>query len=79
MTAIDRNNELLEQLNKKQSLPYRFLAGLFAGLGATLGLTLVLTLVGYLIGQLQATPIIGGWISGIINEAISNTNIQSIY
>lgn len=77
MTAIDKNNKLLEQLNKKQSLPYRFLAGLFTGLGATVGLAIVLTLIGYLIGQLQPIPIIGSWVSGIVNEA--TPNIQSIY
>lgn len=72
---LKQNNELLEKLIKRHSFPYRFVAGLFSGLGATIGLALVITLIGYILSRIQPIPIIGSWLSDIINEALGN--IQS--
>lgn len=72
---LERTNELLEKINKKSSLGYRFLAGLIQALGATVGLALVLAILGYFISKIELIPIIGGWVSDIINQAMSGVNL----
>jgi len=73
---IQENNKLLAKLVKRQSLPYRFLAGLMYGLGATLGVALIFALIGFILSKLQVIPIVGGFLSNILNEAIKNINYQ---
>lgn len=73
---IEKNNELLEKLVKKQTLPYRFLAGLLYGLGATLGVAVIFAIFGFIVSKIQVAPIIGDFLSSILNEALKNINYQ---
>lgn len=75
---LDRTNELLEKLLKRSSLGYRFAQGLAQTLGATIGLTILFAIIGYLLSSLELVPLIGGWLSDVINDAVSKTSLQQL-
>lgn len=71
---LKRNNELLEKLISKNSLFNRFIGGFFQALGATLGLAAFITIASYFLSQIELVPILGKFISEVINNAISNVD-----
>lgn len=77
-SALTENNELLKKLIKTKSLSYRFLMGLAYGLGATLGVAVLLAIVGFILSKIQLVPVIGGWLSEVINAALSNVDYQPL-
>lgn len=76
--ALQENNELLRKLVKQQRLRYRFFAGMVYAAGSIVGVTLIVLLLGYLLGLLEPIPVIGGWLSGIINEALQGINTEQL-
>ncbi|GEM_PF-4409268 len=69
----------LSKMYKRESLPYSFFRGIFAGLGTALGATLILGLLGYFLSRIELIPLIGGWLAGIINEAIGGITPPNVY
>lgn len=78
MDNLARNNELLEKLIKKSSPMNRFSAGFFQALGATVGLAIFLAISGYLISRVELVPLIGSWLSQIIEETLNNINSSEL-
>lgn len=74
MEDLNKTNELLEKIYKRLSPGHRFLSGLLQSLGATVGLAIFLAFIGYLLSRIELVPLIGGWLSDVANEAISNVN-----
>jgi len=72
---LKETNELLTELIKTRSLWYRFLSGLLQALGATLGLAIIIAILAFTISKIQLIPIIGGWLSQVVNEALSNVKL----
>lgn len=62
MPKADRVNRSMKKL-----FINNFVGGIAWGLGVTVGLTLVLAIVGFFIGQLDYVPIIGTFVSDIVN------------
>lgn len=72
---LEETNALLAKLVKRTSLAHRFLAGLIYSLGATLGFAIFLSIIGFSLSRIEVIPIIGGFISDIINNAASNIEL----
>lgn len=62
-----RSERYLQMIeNRKKFLFYNFLAGIARGLGFALGTTVILGLIIWLLSQLITIPVLGAWISQII-------------
>lgn len=70
--ADGANKYLQPYKNKKQIMFDNFLGGLFWSLGTFVGLTILVGAAGYFIAKIDFIPIIGGWMSQIVQEATSN-------
>lgn len=59
--------------SKRQIMFDNFLGGLFWSLGTFVGLTILVGISGYFISKIDLIPIIGGWMSQIVQETVNNT------
>jgi len=62
----------MEKKSLKHELFVKFLQGIAFGLGTTIGVSVVLTLLGFLIKQVNLIPVIGGFVSQILNFVLQN-------
>jgi len=74
---VETTNQLLQKLIKRRSLFHSFALGLLHSLGATVGLAVVLALIAFILSKIELVPLIGGWLSQIIDEALSNVKVDS--
>lgn len=58
--------------NRKKFLFYNFLSGVVRGVGFTLGTGIILGLILWILSQLITIPIIGEWVSSLINYIQEN-------
>lgn len=58
--------------NRKKFLFYNFLSGITRGVGFALGTTLVLGLIFWILSELTSIPLLGDWITRIINYIQEN-------
>jgi hypothetical protein len=64
-------------LKKRQIIVNNFIGGLFWALGATVGLSIVITILGIVAHMIDVVPIIGTFISQIINFILAtNPHLQ---
>lgn len=69
----DGANKYLQPYKSKRQIMFdNFLGGLFWSLGTFVGLTILVGISGYFISKIDLIPIIGGWMSQIVQEATSN-------
>lgn len=74
---LKENNRLLQELINSRKYHRRFIAGLVYGLGATVGVAVVLGIFAFIVSRIELIPIIGEWLSRVVNEALVNINYQS--
>lgn len=53
--------------NPRRVLTINFLAGLARGLGLTVGTAIILGMIGYILGQFISMPVIGEYISNLLD------------
>lgn len=56
-------------LSRRQIIVNNFLGGISWGLGTTIGLSIFLVVTGIVLSRINLIPIIGDWLSQIINSA----------
>ena len=54
-------------MSTRRLMLINFLTGIMSGLGGAIGATLVLTLLIYVLGRLEWIPVVGRWITEILN------------
>lgn len=69
---IQKLNNILEKIYKRQTFERAFMSGVFAGLGSAVGATLVFALVVYLLSQVNLIPIVGDWLAVLTEQIITN-------
>ncbi len=60
--------------NKKKYLTMHFLGGMASGVGGAVGATIVVGLLLFVVSKLQLVPIIGNFVTGVIE--VVNENFQ---
>ncbi len=69
--------ESASKLSRKEIIWNNFFGGIAWAFGATIGLSLVLTLLGLLAKDINLIPVVGSFVSDILNFVLShNHNIQ---
>ncbi|SDY77781.1 hypothetical protein SAMN05421736_103278 [Evansella caseinilytica] len=71
------NDVLLNYTNPKRVFFINILVGIGRGLGLTIGTVIVLSLLGLLLRQFVDVPLIGEWISNILDYVEMNQNSPS--
>jgi len=64
--------ENASKLSKKEIFVNNFFGGIAWALGATVGLSLIFTLLGILAKNVNLVPIIGSFVSQVINFVLAN-------
>jgi hypothetical protein len=79
----DEHNEPLQpyerssKLSKKEIIFNNFIGGIFWALGATIGLSLIIGLLTIAAKNVNLVPIVGNFVSDILNFVLSNNpNLQ---
>lgn len=66
-----------QKLSLKQIIWNNFVGGIAWGLGATVGISIIFTILGLIAKNIDFVPIIGTFVSDIINFALShNSSLQ---
>lgn len=68
-----QKNNVAVQVNQKRALVNSFAAGLLFGVGSAIGATFVIGLMLLILGQLDTVPIIGRYVSQIIDYIQTTT------
>lgn len=72
-----RSEKYLQMIeNPKKFLFYNFLSGISRGIGFVLGTTIVLALILWALSHLIVVPVLGDWISNLINYIEQNKLIN---
>ncbi|MDO8551128.1 MAG: DUF5665 domain-containing protein [bacterium] len=68
---MDSKDEPVERIYKPRGkmILDNFLGGVAWGLGSLIGVTVVIAILGYFVSQINLVPILGSWISQIIQAA----------
>ena len=66
IVASDKVVEIKASIGKMMFA--NFLSGMAWGLGTVVGATVIVTLLIFIVGQLNTAPLIGGYISNILNN-----------
>ena len=77
--TLKETNQLLKKLIKRRSIGYSFLLGMANSFGATVGLVLVFALLAYVLRQLPLVPMIGDWLSEVMNNTISKIDVPVMF
>jgi len=64
--------EKATKLSKGEIVINNFIGGLFWALGATVGLALIFTILAFIAKNINLVPVIGSFVSQIINFILSN-------
>lgn len=67
----ERQNYDNVTLSRRKIIVNNFLGGISWGLGTTIGLSIFLAAVGIIVSRIDLIPIIGDWVSQIINSTVS--------
>ena len=59
-------------MRKRHIIINNFLGGISWGLGATIGLGIVLTILGIILSKINLVPIVGNFISAVLESALKN-------
>jgi hypothetical protein len=69
--------EKASKLSRKEIVLNNFIGGIFWALGATIGLALIFTILAFIAKNINFVPVIGSFVSQIINFVLShNPNLQ---
>lgn len=60
--------------SKKEIILHNFLGGIAWGLGVTIGLSVVLAILGFIFSKVDFIPVIGGFITQIVNYVATSGN-----
>lgn len=64
--------------NRKEIFLNNFLGGLAWGIGVTIGLTLFLAILAFIASNIDTVPIVGNYVSAVINYLLENGVQQSV-
>ena len=70
-TMEEKQNYDKVTLSRRQIIVNNFLGGISWGLGTTIGLSVFFAILGVIISRVDLIPIIGDWVSQILNSVLS--------
>ena len=73
-SGIDQKYEQVYRSRKKMMLD-NFLGGISWSVGTFVGFALLAVLAGFIISRINLVPIIGGWLSDIVNNAAQDVSL----